>query len=68
MDESKSGFPIPEDIEFVEYMGKQSKKAASHKKGKVHGCIMDITFTVTPHSMHGVYILHVTPCMFNRER
>ncbi len=33
--ECKTGFPIPGDVEFVEYMGKQSKKAGGHKKGKV---------------------------------
>jgi hypothetical protein len=34
--ESKTGFPIPGDVEFVEYMGKQAKKAGQHKKGKVY--------------------------------
>ena len=34
--ESKTGFPIPGDVEFVEYMGKQAKKSGHHKKGKVN--------------------------------
>ncbi len=33
--ETKSGFPIPDDVEFVEYMGKQVKKSGGNKKGKV---------------------------------
>ena len=35
MTETKTGFPIPDDVEFVEYMGKQIKKAGGGKKGKV---------------------------------
>ncbi len=34
--ESKTGFPIPGEVEFVEYMGKQARKSGGHgKKGKV---------------------------------
>ena len=34
--ESKTGFPIPGDVEFMEYQGKQARKSGGHgKKGKV---------------------------------
>ena len=35
MEETKTGFPIPGEVAFVEYMGKQVKKSAGNKKGKV---------------------------------
>ena len=33
--ESKTGFPIPGEVQFCEYQGKQAKKAGGGKKGKV---------------------------------
>lgn len=34
VEESKTGFPIPGEVEFVEYMGKQAKKS-QNKKSKI---------------------------------
>ena len=35
--ESKTGFPIPGEVQFSEYQGKQAKKSSGGKKGKVGG-------------------------------